>query len=269
MAVPPMQQAPDAPTPAAALYAPTPRETAALEAHSTRRAGRAPLVRLKTVETAPGKTTVSVDHPDPVAGELLFCEQLATDDGSFSSVVAEQLGFLAMNQEGTAIDDQTLSRHLSVVRGIAPTHEIETLLACQMAAVHMLTMATAVRARSATAPRRDVELAQVNKLTRTFAAQIETLKRYRSKGEQRVVVEHQHVHVHPGGQAVVGTVQHGGGGGAVKEKEGQPHERSVSERAPVRSPVKANGATVPGTGNEGLAGMPLSRGARRSSLRAV
>jgi hypothetical protein len=36
------------------------------------------------------------------------------------------------------------------------------------------------------------------------------LKRYRSKGEQKVVVEH--VTVNEGGQAIVGNVETGGGG---------------------------------------------------------
>ena len=49
-----------------------------------------------------------------------------------------------------------------------------------------------------------------NKLARTFAAQMETLKRYRTGGEQKVTV--QHVTVNEGGQAVVGNVSHGGGG---------------------------------------------------------
>jgi hypothetical protein len=33
------------------------------------------------------------------------------------------------------------------------------------------------------------------KLLRTYTAQLEALKRYRSAGEQRVVVQHQHVNV--------------------------------------------------------------------------
>ena len=49
-----------------------------------------------------------------------------------------------------------------------------------------------------------IALAQINKLTRTFTTQMEVLKRYRSKGDQKVIVEH--VHVHDGGQAVVGNV---------------------------------------------------------------
>jgi len=47
-----------------------------------------------------------------------------------------------------------------------------------------------------------------NKLARTFAAQVEALKRYRTGGEQKVTVEH--VTVNEGGQAIVGNVRHGG-----------------------------------------------------------
>jgi hypothetical protein len=53
-----------------------------------------------------------------------------------------------------------------------------------------------------------------HRLLRTYTAQVEALKTYRSKGEQKVEVEH--VHVHRGGQAIVGAVSHtsaGSGGG--------------------------------------------------------
>jgi len=49
----------------------------------------------------------------------------------------------------------------------------------------------------------------LNKLARTFTAQMETLKRYRSKGKQIVRVER--VNVLEGGQAIVGEVKSGGG----------------------------------------------------------
>ena len=55
----------------------------------------------------------------------------------------------------------------------------------------------------------------LNRLARTFAAQMEALKRYRSKGEQRVYVER--VNVSEGGQAVIGNVSHGGSGGGSAE----------------------------------------------------
>ena len=50
----------------------------------------------------------------------------------------------------------------------------------------------------------------MNKLARTYAAQMDTIKRYRSKGQQTVRVER--VTVENGGQAVVGNVSHGGEG---------------------------------------------------------
>jgi hypothetical protein len=53
------------------------------------------------------------------------------------------------------------------------------------------------------------------KLTRTFVTQIETLLKLKGRShQQKVVVEH--VHVHQGGQAIVGQVNEGEnrGGGA-------------------------------------------------------
>jgi hypothetical protein len=43
-------------------------------------------------------------------------------------------------------------------------------------------------------------------LLRTFTKEVEALKTYRSKGQQKVDVEH--VRVHRGGQAIVGPVSH-------------------------------------------------------------
>ncbi len=48
------------------------------------------------------------------------------------------------------------------------------------------------------------------KLSRTFTTQVETLQKYRSKGQQTIQV--QHVQVNSGGQAIVGNVKTGGGG---------------------------------------------------------
>ncbi len=59
-------------------------------------------------------------------------------------------------------------------------------------------------------PQQDSNSNALNKLARTFTTQVEALKRYRSKGEQRVIVEH--VTVNEGGQAIVGSVETGGGG---------------------------------------------------------
>ena len=49
----------------------------------------------------------------------------------------------------------------------------------------------------------------LNKLVRTFATQVEALKKYGSAGEQTIKV--QHVTVNEGGRAMVGNVSQGVG----------------------------------------------------------
>ena len=94
---------------------------------------------------------------------------------------------------------------LSMVRGIGPKDEIEAMMAAQMAAVHMTTMTFARRlVHVDNIPQQDSAERAFNKLARTFAMQVEALKRYRTGGEQKVTV--QHVTVNEGGQAIVGSV---------------------------------------------------------------
>src|ERR1700746_2313783 len=106
---------------------------------------------------------------------------------------------------------------LSVVKGVSPTDTVEPMRAAQMAAVHDAIMTFARRfAHVETIPQQDSAERALNKLARTFAAQVEALKRYRSGGEQTVRVEH--VTVNEGGKAIVGTVTHGGRGSSQKSE---------------------------------------------------
>jgi hypothetical protein len=102
---------------------------------------------------------------------------------------------------------------LSIIRGVNPQDEVESMLAAQMAAVHMATMAVARRLNHVdNLPQQDSASNAFNKLARTFAVQLEALQRYRTGGEQRVTV--QHVTVNEGGQAIVGAVWAWKSGGA-------------------------------------------------------
>jgi hypothetical protein len=75
-------------------------------------------------------------------------------------------------------------------------------------------------------------LNQANKLSRTYATLLETLNRHRGKGQQKVTVEH--VHVHEGGQAIVGNVEALGGGSSPKSKD-QPHALAHAPSATMPS----------------------------------
>ncbi len=134
-------------------------------------------------------------------------------------------------------------------RGIGPKDELEGMMAAQLVAAHNAAMESYRRAMigEQTFEGRRENLSQANKLSRTYAALIEALNHHRGKGQQKVTVEH--VHVHSGGQAVVGTVETPGGGATSKSEE-QPHAKQIAhapqppmwsadkEREPV--PVTSN-----------------------------
>lgn len=111
--------------------------------------------------------------------------------------------------QGKTPDDENIAFVSAIIGGIKPTDQIEAMLGAQMAAVHNATMTFARRlAHCETIPQQDSAERAFNKLARTFAAQVEALKRYRTGGHQHVTVKH--VTVNEGGQAIVGNVAKGG-----------------------------------------------------------
>ena len=105
-----------------------------------------------------------------------------------------------------AQDNAANSYSFAAIHSLGARDGLEALLVVQMVGVH--TMALKFLANAAredqTEHGRELNTNLANRLLRTFTAQVEALKKYRSKGEQHCTVEH--VHVHSGGQAVVGTV---------------------------------------------------------------
>ena len=105
-----------------------------------------------------------------------------------------------------AKDNLANNYSFAAVHSLGARDGLEALLAVQMVGVHSLAMKflaiAAVEGQTTAA----IELStnRADRLLRTFAMQVEALKKYRSKGEQHCTVEH--VHVHSGGQAVVGAV---------------------------------------------------------------
>src|SRR3954451_20055088 len=138
---------------------------------------------------------------------------------------------------------------LHPLTGIGPRDETEAMLATQMVATHVAAMALLRRLKGVeTIQQQDSAGNLATKLLRTYAMQVEALQRYRGKGQQKVTVEH--VHVHSGGQAIVGTVQ---GGGVPRQTEEQPHApRAITHEPgiPMRRADPERGA-VPVAGGAG------------------
>jgi hypothetical protein len=108
------------------------------------------------------------------------------------------------------------------------------MMAAQLIAAHNATMECYRRAMlpEQTFEGRREALAQASKLSRTYATLLEALNRHRGKGQQKMTVEH--VHVHAGGQAVVGVVGTPGGGDQAKSKD-QPHALGYAPGKEMRS----------------------------------
>ena len=164
------------------------------------RAGRAPRVKISNDGDIP---VVMPDHPNKAIGCALLLQAIGTTDADFLNGFLYQLADAA--SRGSKSDEQRINFMLSVVESIKPRDHIEAMLAAQMAAVHMATMAVAGQLTNAeNIAQQDSAERAFGKLARTFSAQTEALKRYRTGGEQKVTV--QHVTVGEGGQAIVGNV---------------------------------------------------------------
>jgi len=182
--------------------------------------------------TAPKKPAsrervMQVKDPSREKGELKALGGSRSDD--FNRVllndVANTLWTKNSSEEWQA---QQLAAVAGSLRGIEPRDELEGMLAAQAMAAHHAAMECYRRAMLPEQSLWKEQLNQANKLSRTYANLVEALNRHRGKGQQKISVEH--VHVHPGGQAIVGAVETGGG--VEGKSERQPHAKAI-RHAPV------------------------------------
>jgi hypothetical protein len=145
--------------------------------------------------------------------------------------------------------DQQLCAAIAGLVGIAPSDEIEGMIAAQMLAAHNAAMECYRRAMISeqTFEGRRENLNQGNKLSRTYAVLLEALNSHRGKGTQKIVVER--VNVHNGGQAIVGSVESRGDRDRTKSEE-QPHEPITDQLTyqpgdPMPCTLKEDRTTLP------------------------
>ena len=147
------------------------------------------------------------------------------------------------------------SATVAALVGINPQDELEGMMAAQLIAAHNAAMECYRRAMISdqTFERWRESLNQANRLSRTWTTLVTALNHYRGKGQQKVTVEH--VHVHKGEQDVVGVVEtlerRGPGGGNYRKTEEQPYAKQNTDapESPMWSPDK-NGKAVSVASNE-------------------
>lgn len=196
-------------------YEPTAREAKALSSFARRKEAtrKAPYLRADQVQGENKmQARIQPNHPDLAVAYDLMMEAFGVTESQLLMGLLKDLTGLA--QKDKSVDPDTMNYAVAIVRGIDPQDPTEALIASQMAAIHMSMMRFAnlvatLPANSSNNSQLEAYERSMNRLARTFAAQVEALKRYRSKGEQRVIVER--VTVEKGGQAIVGNVGRGGG----------------------------------------------------------
>ena len=200
---------------------------------------------------AQNKATRVLYDPEAQKGTLKSIGGSQSDD--WNDILANQtVQSLCLKRSDPSTRYEQYSATVAALAGIGPKDELEGMMAAQLIAAHNAAMECYRRAMIA---QQSFEgwrenLAQAGKLSRTYAVLLDALNRHRGKGQQKVTVEH--VHVHAGGQAVVGMVETTGGGGQQKSED-QPHARQIAhasqpavwsadkERPPCRSPSMPNG----------------------------
>ena len=198
-------------------------------------------------------TTVVANDPVDRKGTLKAIGGSPSDQ--WNSVLANQtMSALWLERSDEVIRDRQYGATVAGLAGIGPRDELEGMIAAQLIAAHNAAMECYRRAMLSeqTFEGRRENLLQANKLSRTYAVLLEALNRYRGKGQQKVTVEH--VHVHSGGQAIVGVVEPPGGGDRQKSED-QPHAKQIAyaPESALRSPDTARDAVpVPRDGKRSL-----------------
>lgn len=215
------QAAPPLPSPSAA-------EKQAIDRATLRVGERSPRVRVEVAQTESGALDLlGGGHSDREGWITRLQDAFGSRGTDFALCQLNRLIAACRDTDGK-IDQTRLNGLIAMIEGAEPQNEIQAALAVQMALTHTAVQTILQRAmRVDQIPQFDSASNTAVKLLRTFTMQAETLAKLQRGGEQVVKV----VHVHPGGQAIVGNVVNGGagigaGGGVSDENRNQPHAKA-------------------------------------------
>ena len=233
-------------------YEATPAEKGAIRRVLARREGRPPAPKAEIRQEC-GTDVVSLIQGDSaaakVAASAVFIDAMGICEEDFASWYLNQI--IDVAKPGARADEKATNAILAGIAAMRPRDEAEAMLIAQMIATHELAMIFARRLkRIENIPQQDSAVNGLTKLTRTYAAQMEALKRYRSGGEQKMTV--QHVHVAEGGQAIVGNVSASTpGGGAIGKTKEQPHALGYAPGVEMPRQVERERVPVPSSSDAG------------------
>jgi hypothetical protein len=194
-------------------------ESAEIKKAKKRTKARAPRIAMHIEDRGAESRMLYPDHSDEEGHRYRLADTFGTRSRHFVYAMLNGLGKATEDHSQTlgfipgSPDQDAFNAALAIIDGVRPKDEIEAMLAAHMAVTNLALLELVARTRDAIAGHRyqgdgikrlDVLGNLTNKFMRTYTMQVEALARKRRKGEQNITVKH--VHIHPGGQAVVGNV---------------------------------------------------------------
>jgi hypothetical protein len=233
---------------------PNPVERTEIEKARRRTKARAPRIAMHVEDRGKAGSVVYPTHSDDEGHDYRLADAFGTRSLQFAYSMLKGLGkatedhSLDYDFSPGSPNQLAFNAALAVIDGVRPKDEIEAMLAAHMAVTNIVLLELVARTRGSIAGHRyegdgikrlDALGNLTNKFMRTFTMQVEALARKRRTGEQNITVKH--VHVHAGGQAIVGNVNHRGRGyrkndqQAYERGQEKPTTRAISDSPSVRS----------------------------------
>jgi hypothetical protein len=157
---------------------------------------------------ADGKIAFGPTHSNYAGFKAQLCHALGSTSPPFCFRVLYELASGPGVAPGS--EELAVNRGLQFIAASKPESELQTMLLLQAWHTHGAVLVQQGRtARASALPQFEANGLLGVKLAKLFIQQIEALTKLRTAGKQ--IIEVQHVHVYPGGQAVVGTVNTRGG----------------------------------------------------------
>jgi hypothetical protein len=200
-----------------------------------------------------GKIDLKSNLEDQSFNGLVIGEICGGGSGQWTSHLLDQVLSVGARGSSLANKAQALGAGMSFMQAQSPQNPLEAAMLAQMFAVHNLTMVTARRSETCELfDHAKVWLDQTNKLSRTYAVQVEALAKLRNGGKQTVEVKY--VDARNSQNIIAETVNTGGGGGT--ENLSQPVAQALAYQpgapcAKMPSQVEADRLPVQGPGDQG------------------
>jgi hypothetical protein len=164
-----------------------------------------PCTETSLTKTSPSQEATRAELIDKIRADM--CRLAGVNSKDLAERISRQVRLLQVLEPSSDSPVEHLKIAMQTLGELQPKDLTQALLAVQMIGVHHAAISFLFRAtaQGQTLDGADANVLRATRLMRLFTEQLEAMAKLKGKtGQQKVIVEH--VHVHQGGQAIVGAV---------------------------------------------------------------